>query len=297
MKEYVYMVKPEDEGRAIKELLKREFGFSGRRMTLFKQNRCVFLNGESMPGWVECGAGDVISVRPPAETSYFEPEDIPISPVYEDDRILVIDKQPGVVVHPTHGYPDHTIANGIMKFMADSGAEPYKIRFVNRLDMDTSGLLIVAKDADAQEALVRQMKSGRTSKKYLAVVDGYPEADAGMVDAPIGRPDPLDVRRGVCEDGYPSVTHYKVIERFREPYSLVELSLGTGRTHQIRVHMSYIGHPVTCDHLYGVEDPALIGRQALHAYHLEFRHPTTKEQMVFEAPMPEDMKALAEKLR
>jgi len=328
MTEFKYTVKETDRELSIKELLSRNFGFSGRFMTKLKQNRLIFLNGENMPGWVTPEPGDVITVTTPDETSDFPPEDIPVSVVYEDNDLLVINKQPGVVVHPTKGKPYHTMANGIMKKMLDEG-ESYKIRFVNRLDMNTSGLLIVAKNSHAQDNLTKQMKSDHIQKKYKAIVDGVIAEDSGTIDLPLGRPDPDEVERWVLpveDGGYPSVTHYRVLERY-PAHTLVELQLETGRTHQIRVHLSYCGHPIIGDHLYcngdpfeyrrihgdprppldGTKGPRMetnpeivspyIDRQALHAFSLTFTHPVTGEILHLEAPLPEDMENAIEKIR
>ena len=321
MAKFTYIVKESDRELSIKELLSRNFSFSSRFMTKLKQNRLIFLNGESMPGWVLPNPGDVITVVTPEETSDFPPEDIPISIVYEDEDLLVINKQPDIVVHPTKGKPCHTIANGLMKRMLDKG-ESYKIRFVNRLDMNTSGLLIVAKNSYAQDNLTKQMKTDHIQKKYMAIVSGVMVQDRGTIDLPLGRPDPNEVERWVVpveEGGYPSVTHFKVLKRFKKN-TLVELQLETGRTHQIRIHLAYIGHPIEGDHLYCHGDPFeyrrihgdprpsldgspgprmetnpeivsdIINRQALHAFSLTFKHPVTGERLHLEAPLPDDMK-------
>ena len=321
MAKFTYIVKESDRELSIKELLSRNFSFSSRFMTKLKQNRLIFLNGESMPGWILPNPGDVITVVTPEETSDFPPEAIPISIVYEDEDLLVINKQPGIVVHPTKGKPCHTIANGLMKRMLDKG-ESYKIRFVNRLDMNTSGLLIVAKNSYAQDNLTKQMKTDHIQKKYMAIVSGVMAQDRGTIDLPLGRPDPNEVERWVVpveEGGYPSVTHFKVLKRFKKN-TLVELQLETGRTHQIRIHLAYIGHPIEGDHLYCHGDPFeyrrihgdprpsldgspgprmetnpeivsdIINRQALHAFSLTFKHPVTGERLHLEAPLPDDMK-------
>ncbi len=328
MTEFKYTVTEKDKELSIKELLSRNFGFSSRFMTKLKQNRLIYLNGENMPAWVVPQNGDVITVSTPCESSDFPPEDIPISVIYEDNDLLVINKQPGVVVHPTKGKPHHTIANGLMKKMLDDG-ENYKIRFVNRLDMNTSGLLIVAKNSHAQDHLTKQMKADHIQKKYKAIVSGVIENDNGTIDAPLGRPDPNEVERWVLPvelGGYPSVTHYNVLERFKN-YSLVELQLETGRTHQIRVHLAYLGFPIVGDHLYCNGDPFeyrrihgdprppldgrpgprmetnpeivsdLIGRQALHAYALTFIHPVSGKVIHLETPLPDDMERAIEKIR
>lgn len=327
MEKFRYIITEEDAQTPIKSLLRSKFSFSGRLLTKLKYQNLVFLNGEPVAGWITPKPGDVLSIKLPEEKSDFPPEDIPIYPVYEDDDILVINKQPGVIVHPTKGHPYHTIANGLMQYMIDTD-QCFKIRFVNRLDMDTTGLLIVAKNSHAQDDLVKQMKANSTEKRYLAVVAGILEEDQFTIDLPLGRPDPEDVRRKVMEDGgYPSVTQVKVLARYNgegfgsglaayagykdsimedaeikevsfKPgdlitvngdlitvaelppgFTLVELKLETGRTHQIRVHMSHIGHPLIGDHLYGGYNPALLDRQALHAYKLCFRHPVSGEPL------------------
>ena len=260
MSDFNYTVTADDvaAGLTIKQLVRTNFTFSSRMMTKLKQQHLVKLNGEDIPWWISPAEGEVISVLLPEEKSDFPPEDIPISVVYEDDDILVINKQPGVVVHPTKGKPCHTIANGLQKKMLDEGAS-YKIRFVNRLDMNTSGLLIIAKNSHAQHSLVKQMNDEALGlhKKYKAIVVGELPEDEGTIDLPIGRPDPDEVERWVLpveDGGYPSITHYKVLDRVNG-HSLVELELETGRTHQIRVHLSYIGYPILGDHLYCNGDP------------------------------------------
>lgn len=331
MSEFKYIVTKEDVSRSlsVKQLVRANFTFSSRLMTKLKQNHLVFLNGEDVQLWISPTEGDVISILLPEEKSDFPPEDIPISVIYEDSDLLVINKQPGVVVHPTKGKPCHTIANGIMKKMLDEG-ESYKIRFVNRLDMNTSGLLIVAKNSHAQDSLTKQMNAdaGGLHKKYKAIVVGEMPEDSGTIDLPLGRPDENEVERWVLpveNGGYPSVTHYKVLDRF-SGYSLVELELETGRTHQIRVHLSYIGYPILGDHLYCHGDPFeyrrihgdprddkdynpqcgqggkeivsdLIDRQALHAFSLTLRHPVSGKELHLEAPLPADMQTVIEQLK
>ena len=331
MSEFKYIVTAEDVKRnlSVKQLVRSNFTFSSRLMTKLKQNHLVSLNGGDVQWWIAPVEGDVISILLPEEKSDFPPEDIPISAVYEDDDLLVLNKQPGVVVHPTKGKPCHTIANGLMKKMLDEG-KSYKIRFVNRLDMNTSGLLIVAKNSHAQDSLTKQMNAEARGlhKKYKAIVVGEMPEDSGTIDLPLGRPDENEVERWVLpveKGGYPSVTHYKVLDRFGG-YSLVELELETGRTHQIRVHLSYIGYPILGDHLYCHGDPFeyrrihgdpryaedynpecgqggkeivsdLIDRQALHAFSLTLKHPVSDKELHLEAPLPADMQTVIERLK
>ena len=321
MTEFNYIVTENDKELTCKELLRRNFNFSSRLMTKIKQQNLVTLNGQQVRLWITPRPGDKLTVTLTEETCDFPTEDIPIQVVFEDNDLLVINKQPGFVVHPTKGKPNHTIANGLMKKMQDDG-ESYKIRFVNRLDMNTSGLLIIAKNGFTQDHLIKQMKSDTIQKRYMAIVDGIITEDDGTVNKPIGRPDPDEVERWILpveNGGYESITHYHVHRRFEAGYTLVELRLETGRTHQIRVHMASIGHPVTGDHLYNNGDPFLyrqlhgdfrriegygekstsqyIDRQALHAYRLSFTHPVTGEKMELEAPLPDDMQQMIEKIK
>ncbi|HVI41344.1 MAG TPA: RluA family pseudouridine synthase [Anaerovoracaceae bacterium] len=293
---FEYLIKENDKELPIKELLKRNFRFSSRLMTKLKVNNCVQLNGILVKMYEKGNPGDRISVFLPMEKSDFEPEDIAISVVYEDEDLLIINKQPGYVVHPTKGHPCHTMANGIMKYMLENQKQ-FKIRFINRLDMDTSGLLAIAKNSHCQDDLSKQMGENAVMKKYVAVVKGILTDDEGTVDLPIDKEQEDHVKRAVIQGGYPSVTHYKVLERFEKGYTLVELILETGRTHQIRVHMSHIGHPIIGDVLYGEASVWLIERQALHARYLSFRHPVTNRVMELEATLPEDMRKLIEKIR
>jgi len=277
MSKFSITVGPEDAGRSVKDVLRRNFSFSSRLMTRFKQNNCICLNGEPVKVNVVTSFGDVIDIGLPDEESYFAPEDVPIVPVYEDDDLLIIDKPAGYVVHPTKGHPAHTIANGLTRYMTDAG-KPFKIRFVNRLDMDTTGLLLIAKNAHAQEEIVKQMHENKVVKKYAAVLCGIVGPDEGVIEAPVG--------------GRPSTTRYRVVERYKRGYTLAELTIQTGRTHQIRVHMSEMGHPVVGDRLYGGEKIWLIERQALHAHFISFFHPITGKLIEVSAEMPEDMRKL-----
>ncbi|MDO4745657.1 MAG: RluA family pseudouridine synthase [Bacillota bacterium] len=294
MTEFIHKVTTEDEGLELREIMREHFDFSARLRNKIKREKLVMVNGISTPGWKKPSVGDEIIITLPDEKSGFEPQNIPLNIVYEDDDLMIINKQPGLIVHPTKGHPSGTVANALMYYMEQTG-KPFKIRFVNRLDMDTSGLLVVAKNSYTQNDYTKQMKENTVEKRYKAIVKGIVESDEGTIDLPIGRPDPDHVRRGVMEDGAPSVTHYKVLDRYKG-YSLVELLLETGRTHQIRVHMSHIGHPVLGDWLYEGLNVNLIERQALHAASLTFTHPMTKERVTFNAPLPDDIQSAIDKL-
>ncbi len=294
MTQFRHIVTSEDDGKEVRQITREYFDFSARLRNRIKREKLTMRNGAPTEGWHKVNIGDEISITLPDEHSNFPPEDIPLDIVFEDDDLMIINKQPGIVVHPTKGHPAGTCANGLANYMEQTG-RVFKIRFVNRLDRDTSGLLIVAKNAYCQNHITDQMRKNHIHKKYIAIVKGELTSESGTIDLPIGRPDPEDVKRGVTSDGAPSVTHYEVIQHLR-CHTLVSLLLETGRTHQIRVHMSHIGHPVLGDTLYGGEDPLLIGRQALHAASLSLIHPITKERVEFNAPIPEDMEAAIRKL-
>ncbi len=294
MGKYNHTVTEEEYGMSINEILRSNFNFSARFKTKIKFQNLLDLNGVQAKGFMKPEVGDLISIRLPKETSDFPAEDIPIDVLYEDDDLLIINKQPGIIVHPTKGHPYHTIANGLMKYMQDTGQE-FKVRFANRIDMDTSGIVICAKNANCQDSISNQMKGQDVVKKYVAIVHGRVEDDC-VINLPVGRPDEVSIRRCVMEEGKDATTIVKVLEAF-DDYSLLELTIMTGRTHQIRVHLSHIGHPIIGDALYEGEAPGLIERQALHAYHIEFIHPMTEERLTIEAPYPDDMLKALEIIR
>lgn len=294
MGKYNHTVTEEEYGMSINEILRSNFNFSARFKSKIKFQNLLDLNGVQAKGFMKPEVGDLISIRLPKETSDFPAEDIPIDVLYEDDDLLIINKQPGIIVHPTKGHPYHTIANGLMKYMQDTGQE-FKVRFANRIDMDTSGIVICAKNANCQDSISNQMKGQDVVKKYVAIVHGRVEDDC-VINLPVGRPDEVSIRRCVMEEGKDATTIVKVLEAF-DDYSLLELTIMTGRTHQIRVHLSHIGHPIIGDALYEGEAPGLIERQALHAYHIEFIHPMTEERLTIEAPYPDDMLKALEIIR
>ena len=295
MAKYNHTVTEEEYGQSINQILRANYTFSARFKTKMKFQSLVDLNGVPTPGYVKPEVGDVIGIRLPEETSDFPPEDIPIDVLFEDDDLLIINKQPGIIVHPTKGHPTSTIANGIMKYMLDTD-QSFKIRFANRIDMDTSGIVICCKNANAQNDISSQMRSQTVVKKYIAIVHGSVDRDEFTIDLPVGRENQETIRRSVMyEGGKDAVTDVKVLRRYAD-YTLVELSLHTGRTHQIRVHLSHIGHPIIGDSLYDGDAPGLIDRQALHAYRISFLHPVNKERIEIEAPFPKDIETAIAKI-
>jgi 23S rRNA pseudouridine1911/1915/1917 synthase len=222
---------------------------------------------------------------------------VEVTVVYADDDVIVVDKEPGVVVHPGAGNPDGTLVNGLLaRFpeLADVG-EAHRPGIVHRLDVGTSGLLVVARSATAYERLVDDLSAHRVERGYRALVWGWPEQPVGIVDAPIGR-DPRDpLRMAVTADGRPARTRYEVLARFREPaaVTLVACRLETGRTHQIRVHLAALGHPVVGDAAYGGSRSALTpARPMLHAAELAFDHPVTGEHLTFTSALPADLERI-----
>lgn len=284
-----------EEEMTLKEVLLDKLNFSVRSLSKMKREKSVLVNGVYKKPSLKVYSGDLIEVKIDEEKANFEPQDLNLQIIYDDFDIIMVNKPPFMVVHPTKSHYDKAIANGISYYI-DNQKENVKIRFVNRLDMNTSGLVIVAKNAYAHHTLSTAMSENKVEKKYITVVDGIIKENEGTIDEPIYRPTEDSIKRIIDERGQSSVTHYKVIERL-ENATVLEVSLETGRTHQIRVHMAHIGHGIIGDELYGYVDEDLINRQALHAYKLEFEQPRTKEKLKFKADIPEDMKELISKLR
>ncbi len=290
----IYKIEEDEAGIKLKEVLYDKLKISGRLTRKLKRSKNIFVNNYNISLDSNLRRGDMVKVIMEEEANQFEPQNIPISVVYEDMDLLIINKQPNIVVHPTKGHPDYTIANGLVNYLNETG-ESFKIRFINRLDRDTSGLLMIAKNPFAQQALSNQMQKDMVEKKYLAVVNGRVKSNFGTIDEPIGRMESDSIHRVVIESGQRSITHYEVIDRYNDS-TLVRLRLETGRTHQIRVHMKHIGHSLIGDELYGEVNEDLIKRQALHAETLKFFQPRTGEEKFVKAEMPEDIKDLVSKL-
>lgn len=226
---------------------------------------------------------------------------VEFSIVYEDEDVIVVDKPADLVVHPGAGAPTPTLVAGLLAHdpaIADVG-DPGRPGIVHRLDKGTSGLLVVARSADAYEDLVAQLAARTVGREYLAVVEGHLANDRGVVDAPIGRSRRRPTTQAVTADGRPARTQYSVVRRADDPIaaSVVQCRLETGRTHQIRVHLSAIGHPVVGDDRYGAEHAGLLDRPALHARRLSFDHPVSGQVLSFESPVPADLAALLGRLR
>ncbi|MGM9536479.1 MAG: RluA family pseudouridine synthase [Intestinibacter sp.] len=285
----------EDDDLTLREVLLDKLNFSVRYVSKLKRFKTVNVNKNFKKLDKKVKKGDLIEVSIEEDMANFKPQDLNLDIVYDDFDLIMVNKPPFMVVHPTKSHFENTMANGVTDYIVKKG-EDVKIRFVNRLDMNTSGLVIVAKNPFAQHVLSSEMKDEGFDKKYITVVKGIVEKDQGTIDEPIYRPTDDSVKRIVDPRGQESITHYKVIERLKDA-TVLEVKLETGRTHQIRVHMSHIGHPIIGDELYGSLDDDLINRQALHAYSLKFKQPRTKEILEFKTDIPKDMKELIEKLR
>jgi 23S rRNA pseudouridine1911/1915/1917 synthase len=240
----------------------------------------------------------VVASLPPAETPALVAEAIPLRIVYQDEDVIVVDKPPGLTVHPAAGHPRGTLVNALLALCPELAEIKGTLRpgIVHRLDKDTSGLLVAAKNEAAQANLARQLKDRQVHKVYLALIQRRLERPEGVIDGPIGRHPRRRQRMAVVEGGRQALTHYRVREFLRDAYSLVEAEPLTGRTHQIRVHFASIGHPVVGDRLYG-KASELVGRQFLHAWRLGFRLPKGGRYREFESPLAADLEAALDALR
>lgn len=286
-------------GRIDKYLTTQLETMSRSKIQLLIEDGFVLVNGEATKANYKLEAGDKVEVFiPEPEAVDVEAEDIPLDIIYEDKDIVIINKAQGMVVHPGAGNPNGTLVNALLFHIKDLSGINGEIRpgIVHRLDKDTSGILIVAKNDEAHVHLSEQLQARTVKRKYWALTHGVLAHEHGTIDAPIGR-DPKDRQKfTVIKGGKDAVSHFKVLERFK-PYSLVEVSLETGRTHQIRVHLNYIEHPVAGDKIYGPRKTLEGNGQFLHARMLEFTHPRTGETMSFEAELPELFKETLDRLR
>ena len=259
----------------------------------------VMVNGKTADKKTKLKIGDVIEIAvPEPEPVEAVPQDIPLDIVYEDDSVIVVNKPQGMVVHPAPGNPDGTLVNGLLYHCELSGINGViRPGIVHRIDKDTSGLLVVAKTNAAHEKLSSQLKEHKALRQYYCIVNGNIKEDSGTVDKPIGR-HPTDRKRmAITEGGREAVTHYRVIERFGR-YTLVECTLETGRTHQIRVHMASIGHSIVGDPVYGIKKEKFkTNGQLLHAAAIGFEHPETGELMEFRSELPEYFTIVLDRLR
>ncbi len=292
-------MQPEENGVRIDKLLTQVNDEASRsQVQAWIKDSLVTINGVTVKNNHKCQAGEEISWEiPEAEPLEVEAEDIPLNIVYEDSSLLVVNKPKGMVVHPSAGHYSGTLVNALLHHCDDLSGINGVIRpgIVHRIDKDTSGLLVVAKNDQAHVSLAEQLKDKTVKRKYDAIVHGDIQHEYGTIEAPIGR-DPNDrQKQAVVSGGKDAVTHFQVLERY-EKYTHVQCVLETGRTHQIRVHMQYIGHPLAGDPKYGPRKTLEIKGQALHAGVLGFEHPQTGEWLEFEAELPEELQEVIKNL-
>jgi len=296
-------------GMRLDRLLAERFpDYSRSRLQHWIKGGQVRLDGMPCQGKQKLRGGELVEITPLLEAEVVDRgQAMALDILFEDASLLVVNKPAGLVMHPAAGNPDGTLLNGLLAHLPGLARLP-RAGIVHRLDKETSGLLVVAKTEASRNSLVRQLQARSVKREYRALVQGVMTA-GGTVDAPLGRHPVNRLRRAVTEAGKPAVTHYRVVERFRA-HTYLKIHLETGRTHQIRVHMAHIHHPLLGDPLYGgrLKLPAGAGdglvdalrgfrRQALHARRLELIHPASGEAMAWEAPLPEDMQRLLRVLR
>ncbi len=272
------------------------------------------VNGKVAKPSLKLNPGDEISfILPEPPSKDILPENLPLNIIYEDSELIILNKQPGILVHPARGNTHGTLVNALAFYSDElsSGLGEFRPGIVHRLDKNTTGVMVVAKNDSAQWKIAKQFETRQVNKTYLAIVHGTPELTADRIKAPLGIHPRIREKYAIRpEKGKESITFYEVIEAFRG-FSLLELTPKTGRTHQIRVHLSYLKHPIVADDMYGgklvyqwqledsepvIQEP-IINRVSLHAFSLEFTHPTTEKKVKFEAPLPDDMQNLLNMLR
>jgi len=288
-----YTVSTEHEGLTVETYLKQIVQCPGRRLQKLTRAKGILLKGRAVFLQKKVKAGDILQVLVFSDQTYgVQPEEGEISVLFEDAQIIVLDKAAGQLVHPAGHTDGGTLANYLAYYFQTKGAL-ITIRPMHRLDRDTSGCVAFAKDARTQTELEQQLQSGTFKRTYLAIVQGVPEQE-GVIDAPIGQCSGKPNRRMVRPEGDQAKTYYRTVQTLADA-SLVELSLATGRTHQIRVHLVHIGHPIIGDGMYGRRS-SIIGRQALHASTLCFRHPRNAQMVTVNAPFPADMEQVIREL-
>ena len=283
--ELKYNVKQNEDGYTITHILRDKLNISSRLLNKLKMNEKILVNDIPVFSNYTVHNGDFIKIKIDfVETDYITPEKMDIVIIYEDEYLLAVNKPAGIVVHPSANHLSGTLANGVKYYLNNNK----KIRAINRLDRDTSGIVLFAKNEYIQELMIKKVK---IHKEYIAITNGIPKEKSGIIDKPIARKAGSIMERCVSEEGQQAITHYEILKNINSNLSALKLILETGRTHQIRVHLAYIKAPILGDTLYG-NSSELINRQALHAYKIEFTHPITNKNILIYADIPDDMKKL-----
>lgn len=290
MRRINYIITKENDGQSLEFIFREVMQLSGY---LIRRNKKVYdavsVNGCHADVRTTVHTGDVVSVQisDSEQNSNIVPKKGPLDIVYEDEDIVVLNKRAEDIVHPDHAHIDNTLSN-YLKYYFISNNELCDVHPIHRLDNGTSGLVIFAKHSYAQNILTKAMHTGEFERKYLALCHGIIENESGTIEAPIGRQNSEDIKRCVDTNGQAALTKYQVIKRYNN-MTLLKATLCTGRTHQIRVHMSHIGNPLVGDVMYGGRLTVNISRPALHSCEAEFVHPITKEKIIIVAPIPQDI--------
>ena len=284
-----YTAKKDDSGKSVKQIIEREFSLSSRTLSKLKKNGGIKVNRNIVTVRFSLSESDILTLSiDDIPSQSIERVDIPLDVLYEDEDILIVNKPLGMPTHPSQGHHTDTLANAVMYRYRDTD---FTFRAITRLDGDTTGVELIARNALSAQRLTHSLQNGDIKKEYAAVVLGVPEKSKGIIDAPIARCEDSIIKRKIDPDGKRAVTHYEVdFTRNDGLYSLVKAFPITGRTHQIRLHLSHIGHPIYGDFLYG--DPIDGVRAYLHCRSLTFPHPMTKEIMTVAAPLPQDIRTI-----
>ena len=284
------MIVEDNEGKRIDSYLSEKLDLSRSKVQKLIKEEKVLVNDKVVNSSYSVKIGDEIIVDDELDYEIkVDPEDIPLNIIYEDDDLLIINKESGMVVHPAPGHYTGTLVNALLFRYKDLAGDKFRPGIVHRLDKDTSGLMLVAKNEFTLEKLSEMISKKEVERKYLAIVDGVIKEDSGEIDAPIGRDRNNRQKMAVTDvNSKNAITHFRVLDRFNN-HTLIECILDTGRTHQIRVHMAYIGYPVSNDPLYGKGKADEYG-QLLHSYSIKLKHPRTGKELSYEIDLPEEFK-------